>query len=108
MNAVILVRVSSSSERQDYDRQINDLTAVANHNKWNIVKIITAKVSATKTKLSAREDITELYELVEQGTIQKVLVTELTRLGRKAKEIREVYEYLGDRSPLHKQGNCLT
>lgn len=97
MNVVILVRVSSDSDRQDYDRQINDLTTVANHNKWNIVKVITAKVSATKTRLSAREDIAELYELVEQGRIQKVLITELTRLGRKAKEIREVYEYLGDK-----------
>ncbi len=97
MNVAILVRVSSDSDRQDYDRQINDLTLVANRNKWNIIKIITAKVSATKTKLSAREDIAELYELVEQGQVQKVLVTELTRLGRKAKEIREVYEYLGDK-----------
>ncbi len=96
MNVGILVRVSSESDRQDYDRQINNLTAVADRNKWNIVKIITAKVSAEKTRLSAREDIAELYELVEQGAIQKVLVTELTRLGRKAKEIREVNEYLGD------------
>ena len=54
MNVVILVRVSSKSERQDYERQIQDLTSIAKKNKWDVVKIVTAKVSATKTKLSAR------------------------------------------------------
>lgn len=38
--------------------------------------------------------IARLYELVEQGSVDKVLVTELSRLGRVAREIREVYEYL--------------
>lgn len=96
MNVAILVRVSSESDRQDYDRQISDLSAIVQKNKWTVVKTITAKISASKTKLSARDDIAELYDLVGQGTIKKVLVTELTRLGRIAKEIREVYEYLGD------------
>lgn len=96
MNVAILARVSSESDRQDYDRQINDLTAIAKSKKWTVIKTITAKVSATKVRLLAREDIFELYELVEQGAVQKVLVTELTRLGRVAKEIRKVYEYLGE------------
>ena len=94
MKVAILVRVSSKSDRQDYDRQISDLTALAGKNRWEIVRVITANVSATKTRLPLREDIAELYELVEAGAIKKVLVTELTRLGRMAREIREVYEYL--------------
>lgn len=94
MKVAILVRVSSKSDRQDYDRQISDLTAVAKRNKWQVVKIVAAKVSATKTRLTAREDIAEFFELVASNQIQKVLVTELTRIGRRAKEIREVYEYL--------------
>ena len=94
MKVAILVRVSSKSDRQDYERQIKDLSVVAKKNKWEIVKIVTAKVSATKTRLSAREDIAELFELVATKAIKKVLVTELTRLGRVAKEIREVYEFL--------------
>lgn len=96
MKVAILVRVSSKSERQDYDRQISDLTAVARRNKWEVVKIVAAKVSATKTRLTAREDIAELFELVATKQIQKILVTELTRIGRRAKEIREVYEFLQD------------
>ena len=94
MKVAILVRVSSKSERQDYERQIQDLSNIAKKKNWDIVKIVTAKVSATKTRLSARQDITEIFELVETKAIQKVLVTELTRLGRVAKEIREVYEFL--------------
>jgi DNA invertase Pin-like site-specific DNA recombinase len=94
MKVAILVRVSSKSDRQDYDRQISDLKAIAKKNNWTIVKIVTAKISATKIKLSARQDIAELFELVEAKTIQKVLVTELSRLGRMAREIREVYEFL--------------
>jgi len=94
MKVAILVRVSSKSNRQDYDRQISDLTAIAKKNNWTVVKIVTAKISATKTRLSARQDIAELFELVEAKAIQKVLVTELSRLGRMAKEIREVYEFL--------------
>lgn len=96
MNVAILVRVSSENDRQDYTRQINDLSAVAKRNNWNVIEIIKGKVSATKTRLSARQDIADLFRLVEQGAIQKVLVTELTRLGRKAKEIREVYEFLSE------------
>jgi DNA invertase Pin-like site-specific DNA recombinase len=94
MKVAILVRVSSKSNRQDYDRQISDLKAIAKNNNWTVVKIVTAKISATKTRLSARQDIAELYDLVEAKAIEKVLVTELSRLGRMAKEIREVYEFL--------------
>ena len=94
MKVAILVRVSSKSDRQDYDRQISDLKAIAKKNNWTIVKIVTAKISATKTRMSARQDIAELFELVETKSIQKVLVTELSRLGRMAREIREVYEFL--------------
>jgi len=94
MKVAILVRVSSKSDRQDYDRQISDLKAIAEKNNWTVVKIVTAKISATKTRLSARQDISELFELVETKAIQKVLVTELSRLGRMAREIREVYEFL--------------
>lgn len=94
MKVAILVRVSSKSDRQDYDRQISDLTKIAEKNKWTIVEIVTAKISATKTRLAAREDIARLFELVEEGAIEKILVTELTRLGRVAREIRSVYEYL--------------
>ena len=48
MNVAILVRVSSESDRQDYDRQISDLSAIAKKNKWTVVKIIPAKYSIAK------------------------------------------------------------
>ena len=94
MQVALLVRVSSKSDRQDFQRQISDLTHVAKRNGWEIVATIKAKISATKTRLSAREDIAELFELVTKQEVQKVLVTEITRIGRRAKEVREVVEFL--------------
>lgn len=94
MQVALLVRVSSDSDRQDYTRQISDLTKVAERNNWEIVATIKAKVSATKTRISARQDIAELFDLVSRKQVEKVLVTEITRIGRRAKEIREIVEFL--------------
>jgi len=94
MKVALLVRVSSNSDRQDYTRQISDLTKVAKRHNWEIIATIKAKVSATKTRLSTRQDITELFDLVGQQQVQKILVTEITRIGRRAKEIREIVEFL--------------
>lgn len=98
MNVAILVRVSSKGDRQDTERQINDLTKIANEKKWNIVKVIKAKVSATKTRINNRKDIAEIYDLANAKKIDKVLVTEITRIGRKAKEIRDTIEDLRDKN----------
>lgn len=57
MNVILLVRVSSKSDRQDYDRQIADLTKIAESNNWIIFETVTAKISATKTRLNARREI---------------------------------------------------
>jgi len=42
MKVALLVRVSSDSDRQDYTRQISDLTKVAKRNNWEIVATIKA------------------------------------------------------------------
>ncbi len=92
--ALLLVRVSSDSERQDYERQISDLTNVANFKNWTIFTILKNKISATKKRLDQRPEIEILKNLVFDKKIDLVLVTELTRLGRTAKEILEVYRFL--------------
>lgn len=92
--AAILVRVSSNSDRQDYTRQIRDLTPVCAARGWEVVETITAKVSATKTKTHSRDDIKALLALVDAGKIDRVVVTEITRIGRRANEVRDIIEYL--------------
>lgn len=90
MDVAIFTRIYSKSDPDDLNHQIEKLRVLAKNNEWKIVKVIEAK----KTGLPIREDIAELFDLVDNKTIQKVLVTDLPRLGRNPKEICFVYEYL--------------
>ncbi len=88
----IFVRVSSKS--QEYDRQISDLTAHAQKMNYQVVEIITEVVSASKTAKEHREAIGQLIKLARAGSIRKVLVTEVSRLGRRTADILQVIEEL--------------
>lgn len=81
MRICIYARVSSTNGTQDYQRQINDLTAFASQNNYEIVKVFAEQVSGAK-KNSERPALVELIEFVNSNDIDKVLVTELSRLGR--------------------------
>jgi DNA invertase Pin-like site-specific DNA recombinase len=87
----IFVRVSKQS--QDYQRQISDLQAYATRQGYEVVKVISEKISGAADN---REGIAELLELVESGQIQKVLVSEVSRLGRKTSEVLQVVDELTD------------
>ncbi len=78
------VRVSKTS--QNYDRQVSDLTKIAERYNWTVAHIIHEKGSATKRKNMQRPELTELLNLCRSRTIKKVLVTEYTRLGRRRGE----------------------
>lgn len=82
MKAIIYVRVSSI--QQDYHRQIHDLETVAKARGWSVLDVITEKVSGVS---KTRTGIDKLMRLVESKTVDKVLVTEISRLGRKTLEI---------------------
>lgn len=92
-NVAIFVRVSK--QRQDYERQIADLSAYAKKQGYNIVSIIAEKVSGAKRNLE-REGLQELIQLAHSNTIQKVLVSEVSRLGRRTSEVLRVLEELSD------------
>jgi len=96
INVVIFARVSSKTSRQENKRQIQDLEALAKRNGWNVVKIITSKISASKTKRGERGDLVELFEAVRNEKICKVIVTEITRISRKAKDIKNIISDLHD------------
>jgi DNA invertase Pin-like site-specific DNA recombinase len=88
----LLVRVSLNE--QSYDRQVHKLTEYAKSQQWEVVAIIEEKVSGRKTRLLDRSGIKQLYALVEAKKVQKVLISEVTRLGRRTRELLEVIEYL--------------
>lgn len=86
---VILARVST--QIQEYERQINELTAYANSNQLNVVKVFANKVSGAK-KNEERPEIVELIEFVKSEQVDKVLVLEISRLGRNTLEALKVIE----------------
>jgi DNA invertase Pin-like site-specific DNA recombinase len=88
----IFVRVSSKN--QDYERQIRDLTAYASKQGYQVEAIIEEVVSASKTSTEHRKAVATLLDLARSGTISKVLVSEISRLGRKTSEVLKIIEDL--------------
>lgn len=86
---VIFARVSTSI--QDYERQVNELTAVANCNNWNVAATFCEKVSGAK-KNAERKELSKMIDYVRTNNINMVLVTELSRLGRDTLQVLEVIE----------------
>lgn len=89
----IYARVSSSNGTQDYQRQINDLTAFASQNNCEVLKVFAEMVSGAK-KNSERPALMELIDFVNTNAIDKVLVTELSRLGRDTLQTLQTIELL--------------
>ena len=85
----IFARVSTSI--QDYDRQVNELTCLAQRNGWNVEAVFSEKVSGAK-KNTERKELSRMVEFVQQHNINKVAVTELSRLGRDTLQVLEVIE----------------
>lgn len=91
--AVILARVST--QQQEFERQINELTEFANRMNIQIVKVFSNKISGAK-KNEERPEIQELIEFVKTNQIDKVLVLEISRLGRNTLEALKVIELLNE------------
>jgi len=85
----IFARVSTSI--QEYDRQVNELTALAQRNGWSVEATFCEKVSGAK-KNSERKELSRMVEYVQAHNINKVAVTELSRLGRDTLQVLEVIE----------------
>lgn len=98
MNVVLLCRVSTN--HQDYNRQINELTEYCNRQGWNIEKVFANKVSGAK-KLEERTEIVEMISYVRAHDIDKVVVLEISRLGRNTLEALKVIQMLNE------EGICL-
>lgn len=94
MRTVIFARVSTSI--QEYDRQVNELTALANNNSWSVEAVFAEKISGAKAN-AERNELLSMVAYVEANSIDKVLVTELSRLGRDTLQVLEVIEMLNSK-----------
>ena len=77
MKAVILARVSKN--KQDYERQLFELTQVAASRSYDIIEEIVSKQTGD-TNNEKRSDIQRLLVLAEAGAMQTVMVSEVSRL----------------------------
>ena len=89
MKVAIFARVSTK-DKQDYTRQVNELTTFCDSQNWEIVEVITEKISGAK-KSKDRPAITQLMKLAKTGKIQKVVSSEVSRFGRNtAESLRDI------------------
>ena len=94
MKAVILARVSKST--QDFERQVTELRTVATSRGYEIIEEIVSKHTGN-TQNENRPDIQILLSLAGTGAMQTLLVSEVSRLGRKTFEILKVLEILTEK-----------
>ncbi|MGE5943995.1 MAG: recombinase family protein [Flavobacteriales bacterium] len=92
MTAVAIFGRTSTIE-QDYQRQVVDMQNVANKNGYEVVSVITEKISGAKSN-DERLGVQQLLEEAKLGKFEKVLVTEVSRLGRSTLETLKLVEEL--------------
>lgn len=88
---VILARVSTDS--QEYQRQINELTDYCDNAGWEVSEVFANKVSGAK-KLEEREEIQNLVEYVKEHRIKRVVCLEISRVGRNTLEALKIIQFL--------------
>lgn len=88
---VLFCRVST--QVQDYERQVSDLTQFAEKHHWEIAETFTEKISGAK-KNEERKALTDLLSYARVHYINRVLVTELSRLGRDTLQVLTAIEML--------------
>ncbi len=90
---VILARVST--DKQEYQRQINELTDHCNRVGWSVEAVFSNKVSGAK-RVEERPEIKEMIDYVKANQIDKVVCLEISRLGRNTLETLKVIQTLNE------------
>ena len=90
---VILARVST--DKQEYYRQINELTDYCRQRNWEVVEVFANKVSGAATN-EQRAEIQELVEYVKNHQISRVVCLEISRVGRNTLEALKVIQLLNE------------
>ncbi|MBD8038934.1 recombinase family protein [Phocaeicola sp. Sa1CVN1] len=91
--AVIYARVSSTNDRQDTGRQIKDLENYAKSQNIEIVKIYEEHISGAK-RIEERQVLTECLEYCTKESVNFLLLSELSRLGRSTLQVLRSLEIL--------------
>ena len=84
--AVIYARVSSVGDRQNTERQVDDLTRYAESNGYEVIKVFEEHISGAK-KNEERAVLCECLNYCIKNKIDTLLISELSRLGRNVDEV---------------------
>jgi len=91
--AIIYSRVSSENDRQNTNRQINDLTMYATKNEMEVVHTYSEHVSGA-ARNTDRPILTECIQNCVKLHIDCLLLSELSRLGRNTVEVLKSLDIL--------------
>ena len=95
MKAVIYARVSSTTERQNNERQISDLERYCSGLGYEVEQLYSDKISGATTNEN-RLVLNECIEYCISESIDIIVISELSRLGRNVLELQEIIKRLVD------------
>ncbi|MFN9917753.1 MAG: recombinase family protein, partial [Pirellulaceae bacterium] len=91
MKVAIFARVSTDA--QSTARQISDLQTLCQTNGWTIAHTITEQASGAAAA-TQRAGVQELFDIAKRRQIKKVVITEVSRIGRNVSEAVQIIELL--------------
>jgi DNA invertase Pin-like site-specific DNA recombinase len=94
MEAITYSRVSSLS--QQFERQSINLNIVAQEKGWHVRRTFQEKISGT-VKSGSRNEFKALLEYIDKTPIQVVMVSEISRIGRKVVDVLNFVELLHEK-----------
>jgi DNA invertase Pin-like site-specific DNA recombinase len=94
MEAIIYSRVSSLS--QQYERQSINLNIVAQEKGWHVRRTFQEKISGT-VKSGSRNEFKALLDYIDKTPIQIVMVSEISRIGRRVVDVLNFVELLHEK-----------
>jgi DNA invertase Pin-like site-specific DNA recombinase len=94
MKVVIYSRVSTAG--QDFQRQTNELNDFSAYNGWEVLKVFEEKISGAKLN-EERPQLMNMIDFIKENKIDKVLVWELSRLGRNTLEVLKTINLFNDK-----------
>lgn len=93
MRVAIYIRISKADGSQTVARQVNELRDFCKVNGWIIVEEIKEEMSGRRTQ---REGTQRLINMARGNHIKKVVVHEVSRLGRNLVDVAGIVESLAD------------
>ncbi len=91
----VCMLLRTSTLAQDYEYQRNTLLELCERKGWEVVKVFANKVSGAK-KNEERTEIMELIDYVKSNQVDRVVATEISRIGRDTLEALKTIEILNE------------